>query len=293
MSSFPLCKLLIGISVFAFTFFQTVKSNAQFLNKNATWTIRSVTYGDAPVENYEDIQILKDSVINGINYSLFEFWQTLSAVREDSNRVYYKVLNLNFSEYDTLEHILYDFNLLVGDSILLNLPANGHYSQFKWVVREVDSILVGVDLKKRLLLEYPDGYAAYVYGMQHWIEDVGSTQGPLCFMGISEHEWEIGLFCYRLNNEKLYGKCKTVGLNNLSQENKILVQYDSLSKKIKIGTPTKENCTLTIYSLSGIRILETIISSNEYSDLNNLSKGLFIFEVETNNGRKCEKIYIQ
>lgn len=283
---------IVGVLLFL-CFIKPFEAYSQFLNKNATWTMRDVLFAEDPIENYEVTQILKDSVINGINYSLFEFRQTFSAIREDSNKVFYKVLKHNFPNagFDTLEHVLYDFRLNEGDSILLELPSYSKYYKNKWVVREVDSILVVNKLKKRILLEIPDSYGPG--NVQYWIEDIGSTFGPLYFTGISEHEWEIELFCYRLNNEKLYGKCKTVGLNNLRSENEISVHFNSISKQIKIGSPTKENCTLTIYSLAGIKILKTIISSNEYTNLNNLSKGLFIFEVETNNGRKCEKIYIQ
>ena len=210
MNSFLFHKLLIGVSVFAFAFFPTVKSKAQFLNKDALWTLRSVTYGDAPIENYEDTHILKDSVINGINYSLFEFWQTRSALREVNDKVFFKVLKHNQTEdvFDTLEHVLYDFNLIEGDSILLELPLYSRFYKNKWVVREVDSILIGNKHKKRILLEIPDSYGPGNW--QYWIEDIGSTFGPLYFTGISEHEWEIELFCYRLNETNLYGKCLIV-----------------------------------------------------------------------------------
>lgn len=210
MNSFLVHKLLIGVSVFAFAFFPTVKSNAQFLNKDALWTLRSVTFGDEPIKNYEDTHILKDSVINGINYSLFEFRNTLSALREVNDKVFFKVLKHNQTEdvFDTLEHVLYDFNLIEGDSIQLELPSYSKFYKNNWVVREVDSIIIGNELKKRMFLEIPDSYGPG--NTQYWIEDIGSTFGPLYFTGISEHEWEIELICYRLNETNLYGKCLIV-----------------------------------------------------------------------------------
>lgn len=210
MNSFLFRKLLIGVSVFAFAFFPTIKSNAQFLNKDALWTMRSTMYGEAPIDNYDDTRILKDSVINGINYSLFEFRNTLSAVREDNDKVFYKVLKHNFPDagFDTLEHVLYDFNLIEGDSIQLELPSYSQFYKNNWVVREVDSILIGNKLKKRMFLEIPDSYGPG--NSQYWIEDIGSTFGPLYFTGISEHEWEIELICYRLNETNLYGECLIV-----------------------------------------------------------------------------------
>lgn len=172
--------------------------------------MHSVTYGGAPIENYEDTHILKDSVIDGMNYSLLEFRNTLSALRKVNDKVFFKVLKHNQTEdvFDTLEHVLYDFNLNEGDSIQLELPSYSKFYKNNWVVREVDSILIGNKLKKRMFLEIPDSYGPGNW--QYWIEDIGSTFGPLYFTGISEHEWEIGLFCYRLNETNLYGKCRIV-----------------------------------------------------------------------------------
>ena len=198
--------LQIFISILMFNFLNSTKTFAQFLNKDATWTVQSETFGDVPVERYDDIQILKDSVINGINYSLFEFRNTLSAVREVNNNLYYKVIKHNQSQgiYDTLEHVLYDFNLIKGDSILLNLSMNSEYFKNKWVVREVDSIKIGNEFKKRIYMEIvPVHYGRGMY----WIKDVGSSFGPLYFTGISEGEWETELFCYQINETNLYGKC--------------------------------------------------------------------------------------
>jgi hypothetical protein len=185
-------------------------TTAQFLNKDAIWNVRSETFAEIPVERFDEIQILKDSIINDTYYSLFDFRQTLSALREDRNKVFHKVLKHNQSEevFDTLEHVLYDFNLYVGDSILLELPSYSQFYKNMWVVREVDSILIGNKPKKRILLEIPDSYGPG--NVQYWIEDIGSSFGPLYFTGISEHEWEIELFCYRINETNIYGKCLTV-----------------------------------------------------------------------------------
>lgn len=267
-------------------------TTAQFLNKDAVWNVRSETFAEIPVERFDEIQILKDSVINNIRYSLFEFWNTLTAVREESNKFYYKVIEHNQSQdvYDTLEHILYDFNLIKGDSILLNLPKNSEYYKNSWVVKEVDSINIGVDFKKRIYLEIvPEHFGQGMY----WIEDIGSSFGPLYFTGISEGEWEIELFCYKLSNEKLYGNCKPVGLNVYQKNDKISIQIKPPTQQIMVELPNEENCILNIYSLSGVKMYSKAVSDNEYIDLAKIGNGLFLFEIKTNTKRHCKKIYIQ
>lgn len=268
------------------------KTYPQFLNRDAVWTVRSETFGGVSEERYDDIQISKDSVIHGVNYSLFEYRNSLSAVREESNKFYYKVIEHNQSQdiYDTLEHVLYDFNLIKGDSILLNLPMNSDYYKNKWEVKEIDSIKIGNDFKKRIYLEIVPIH--YGHGM-YWIEDIGSSFGPIYFTGISEGEWEIELFCYRLNNEKLYGNCKHVGLNTYRKDDKISIQIKPSCRQVKVELPNEESCTLNIYSLSGTKMYTKIVPVNEYIDLTKIGNGLFLFEIKTSTQRHCKKIYIQ
>lgn len=283
---------LIIIPLF-FILICSVKSNAQFLNKEAVWSIQSCTHAEGTRCNYHDIKIVKDSIVNGINYAIFKEYGDIFALREDSNRVYYKVLNPNFSEYDTLEHIIYDFNLLVGDSIRLNLPANGHYELFKWVVREVDSILIGADLKKRLLIEYPDGYAIYGYGMQHWIEDVGSTQGPLCFTGISEFEFSRGLCYYKIIGKVLYGTgCPYSKINDIQTDNNFSCLYDQNNKILKVSINKQKEFKLIVYSITGIKMCEQYGFHQSALKLNHLNAGVYIVVVKTNDGSFSKKIII-
>ena len=284
-------KIIITNLSFLLLFHNT--TTAQFLNKDAVWSIQSCTHAEGTHCNYKDIKTVKDSIVNGINYAIFEEYGDTFALREDSNRVYYKVLNPNFSEYDTLEHILYDFNLLVGDSILLNLPANGHYSQFKWVVREVDSILVGIDLKKRLLLEYPDGYATYGYGMLHWIEDIGSTQGPLCFTGISEFEWSRGLCSYKINGKILYGTgCPYSKNNDIQKDINFSCLYNQNNKTLKVSFNQQKEFKLIVYSITGIKMCEQYGFHQSELKLNHLNTGVYIVVVKTNDCSFSKKIII-
>lgn len=266
MNSFIFHKFLVVISIFALTFLQVEKTNAQFLNKNALWTMRSTTFGDAPIENYEDTHILKDSVINGVNYSLFEYRNTLSAVREDDDKVFFKVLKHNFSDagFDTLEHVLYDFSLNVGDSIQLELPSYSVFYKDKWVVMEVDSIFVGNKFKKRILLEVPESYGPG--NVQYWIEDIGSTFGPLYFTGISEHEWEIELFCCRLNETNLYGKCLIVDAGKdttYCSEQNFNAQILGTTAKITNGKPPYKIAWECIYRIADILVFHASFLLND------------------------------
>ncbi len=191
-------------------------TTAQFLNKDATWNVNYQGIDGSP-DIVISLKIEKDSLINDTVYSIFKHGYEKYALREDSNKVFFRLLRLDLSpEYGTTEHLLYDFGLELNDSIRLNLLWNEFYTKYFWKVKSVDSVLVGQEYKKRILLVYYESAEYPQEGAQYWIEDVGSTEGPLYITGISEFETVIHLFCYQVNGELLYstevsdGKCLTV-----------------------------------------------------------------------------------
>ena len=284
-----LIKLKIGVSFFLLMIlFIPLHANSQFLNPDAKWTVHTFGCPEGCYESYSDIQILKDSIIDDINYSIFEYLGLLLAVREDSDKVFFKVLkdDLPDPDSDTLEHVLYDFSLTTGDSILLELPRDYYYTKRYWKVFEMDSVLVGNEYKKRFRL------SADRVMEQYWIEDIGSTFGPFYISKSLGGEFTKKLHCYQVNGEQLYGDCSHVGVNPLPTSNKISLEYDPVYNQIKIELPNYENCTLTIYSLLGIKVFQKNIPGNEYCNLPDIGNGLFLFEIQTGSQWHCEKIYI-
>jgi hypothetical protein len=96
--------------------------------------------------------------INGVN----EIYS--GALRETSDkRIYYYPIG------DTTEHLLYQFDLKVGDTVFVHKTGN------PTTVQEIDSILVGSSYRKRCLIRSPQT----LFGPEYWIEGIGSTKGLL------------------------------------------------------------------------------------------------------------------
>jgi len=289
-------KIYILILYLLFTQFLILavanKAHCQFLNKDATWTVLRTGINS---ESYRDYSIWKDSTINDTIYSLFTHNRLLFALREESNRVYYKLLKGYLPGYDTLknhEHVLYDFNLTVGDSIYLFLPFNSPELSTDWVVKDVDSILIGNTLKKRMHLEITPRIPGF--GFQYWIKDIGSTYGPLYFTGISEHEVFFELYCYRRNMEKLYGDCLINSISTNKAGETISVKFNPLIKQLEIELPSNENYgTLAVFSLNGSIILRQTLQHKSYIHLDNLNGGIFIAVVNTDSGWVSKKFNFQ
>lgn len=267
--------------------------HSQFLNKNAVWTVETCSSGDGVYCGNHNISIEKDSIIDGFSYSIFKEYGYEYALREDSLKVFYKALQHNLSGgiHDSLEHLLYDFSLNIGDSVFLELPHNSDYYNRSWVVKEVDSVKIGNSFKKRLFLEL--NIESSTLHWQYWIEDVGSSEGPLCFTGISEHELDKRLYRYRIDNEKLYGKCITVGLETYkATPPEQLFEYNSIEKQIRIKQIGFQQGTINIYTLMGAKIKSFRVLPGETFPLSQLTSGIYIIELKYGSSAHREKIVI-
>jgi len=242
---------------------------------------------------------VKDSLINDIVYSIFNHAYEKYALREDSNKVFFRLLRPDLSpEYGTTEHLLYDFGLELNDSIRLNLLWNDFYTNRKWIVTNVDSVLVGQEYKKRILLKYDESIQYPTEGTQYWIEDVGSTEGPLYMTGISEFETVIHLFCYWVNGELLYssedsnGRCNFLDTDPGYPIIKDVLFYNNSLHQVKINLPLKENCLLSVYTINGQKVFNKEIPCNSYVKLMPINTGIYIFEVAAGSLIQREKVII-
>lgn len=267
--------------------------HSQFLNKDAVWTIKTVRYGEEPISKFTDIRISEDTVINDTLYSVFNYARVV-AVCEDSGIVYYKFLKNTFQIYDeqdTMENILYNFNLGLNDTIHLYIPGGQELVSRDWAVYDVDSVLIDGIAKKRIWL-YVVPYS-YPHINLVWIEDVGSTYGPLYNITFPEGELTCELYCYSVNNIKLYGKCQTDGLDEVNAPPPNLIFYDAGSCSIRTRLEGDKGYTLNIYSLSGMKILSKELRGEADVYTGSLNPGLYIVELKSANTRQCEKIIVQ
>jgi hypothetical protein len=91
-------------------------------------------------------------------------------------------------------------------------------------------------------------------GVQYWIEDVGSSEGPIYMTGISEFETVIHLSCYWVNGELLYstefskGKCNFLDADPEYPIYKDVISYNTSLHQVKINLPLRESCLLSVYS---------------------------------------------
>ena len=212
-------KILLLFSLFLFThlaFSQSTvyhhfpDSNAVWREDYSNWSYPSSSWTDDSGYSY---RLQGDTIINSkIYHKVYEeggylqFYPTgtayyyhkyfAGAIREDTSKHVYLCCTKNLGTKDTL---LYDFNLIVGDSLNQYNAGKGIES---WYVDSIDSIqLNDSSYRKRFILNLP---RATFPNAPIIIEGIGSSNGLLDQINLNG---EIGtsLDCFKQNGKYLYG----------------------------------------------------------------------------------------
>jgi hypothetical protein len=188
MRKFSLLLVLISLSIAG------MAQKIRFTDTSNHWNLLLVIV-DNPGEFYTvpmTYSYTGDTVIAGNNYSMMLsstcIVTTLLALREDTvqGRIYFRTPLLT----DTTEHLLFDYNLKIGDTLKVN------YDKYSWVnvVRSIDSVKLGGvyhktwDLGAYQFIEGIGTESGPTYGIQPWVFEQGyqlrcfTTHGfqPVC-----------------------------------------------------------------------------------------------------------------
>jgi len=270
------------------------------VDSNKLWFV----YSEAMYPHEIETSIWKfsgDSVWNGENYfvvykaidSLHQDWHSWGLIREDSTRkVFYKDPAIE------QEELLYDFNVKVGDSLLI--PPN--ITDIPIIVCDIDTIEMGGIIRKRYQLsrEYCRSTPLDV-----WIEGIGSLLGILNSKWIGTTGGYLALLCYLENDELIYtnpefDSCYYVSTAIIEHPEekiniKIIPNPVSNVSFININPVISADMKLEIYDIHGrLRIVKSFDSSGNciirQAELHN---GIYFYRVIINkNMVKYGKIMV-
>lgn len=182
---------------------------------------------------------------------------------------------------DSVEQLLYDFNLNIGDTVRGFLQSWANPDD---VVISTDSVLVGNNYRKRWFIN--SYYNIYV------IEGIGSTYGLLQLSpGVALIDgYDVTLNCFSENSITLYptavSNCELItSFNDLSlnvSQISISPNPFQTSATIQVG-PEFENGTLKIYNSLGAVVKEVKLNQRNYLlNKNNLPNGIYFLELINN-----------
>ncbi|MBL0103545.1 MAG: T9SS type A sorting domain-containing protein [Bacteroidetes bacterium] len=288
-------NILLGIAIL---FSISVKSQTSvyhpFPDSNAVWNINegaSCIWSPFASISYS-IVISGDTTINSVVYHklnipyvdttqafcLIDTPRYLGSVRQDTSlRMVYIV-----PPFDSVEQILYDFNLNVGDTVQGYLERNNGTQ--KDVVISKDSVLVGGQYCNRWFIL--PGYSVYL------IEGIGSTFGLTeALPGNVIDGIGFDLMCFQQNGAPLYPYgipfCNLIdGTDQLNfEQNYISVFPNPMSNVCQVNLPdffSPYQNSLQVFNILGEMVLNKQTVGSRFSlDTRELSTGIFIVVVKS------------
>lgn len=279
-------------------------SQAGYFDNNPVWTIFSgcaVGYPCIEYKNY-NYYINGDTIINGHTYKkMFQrgdgwfFWadpspvpiscqtspytfnDTISPyayVRDTLNKIYFT----SFGNPDTL---LYDFNLIVGDTLPLSYLINASYTV---TVTAIDSIVVGNSYRKRFELSS---------GSYHLIEGIGHDFGIFEPLGIG-FDCGYNLSCYSSNDTTYYPS-----LNSSSCDINVGISSIDIMQSNVYPNPANSFITITnshpIITIDILNLIQqSIMSVNGNGeqklevDITKLNPGIYFLKISSNSPQQFE-----
>jgi hypothetical protein len=280
--------LLISLGVLNFKISAQTGKYYSMPDSNAYWNTYSRYYPSATRST--TLRIDGDTLYQGILYhklreigSLYlpiNFYK--GAFRDDS--IHRKVFFLPNS--DTVEQLLYDFNLQIGDT-LRTYNTKKTYSRIRII--GLDSILIGSDYRKRWLLS-GDHTDAEI------IEGIGSTYGFLDLLMplIEGHPY---LTCFSENNKSLYPiynaneGCPLISSVKIENKSLDFEVYPNPSNGIFTLFSKEKELIIEFYSITGQQIHPIILGSQ--INMTAFHKGIYFIKVSTTEISILKKMIIQ
>lgn len=225
--------------------------------------------------------IVDDTIINTISYfliyqtndSIFDSLNSkyFCAVREESNKWYFIKNN------DTHEYMLYDFNVLVGDTVSVYNPWTEIEKEL--IVFEKDSIQLLDKYHKTFNLGRYDPPSGEPFVIDKWIEGIGSIKG-LRYSGYFVFDHGYQLLCFHSQNSLIYlnspdNSCGFIKVGTSKIKNKTISVFPNPFNEVLL-VETDNEFLAEIFSLTG----EKLTSSNNKSiSVAYLPPGLYILKI--------------
>lgn len=237
------------------------------------YTKKYLANGDTLHNNFSYIKIERNDTFVPGGALLYAF------LREDStNKVW---VSFRYPFCDTTERLLYDFNISIGDSLIVY----GSTSQVL-IVDSITNILLDNGETRKCFHMLNGCGSGYMDGEQLiWIEGIGSNGGLFNPYGgciIDGLDW---LTCFHHHDTLLYhtsNECYFFwGINNLNEESFFKVsQENSKTFLLSISKNISSDCELEVMDLLGRKVFTQKVTQQKTAiNLENLPAGCYVFSM--------------
>ncbi len=273
---------LIFVFILGSYYANAIAQNYYFPDSDAMWSICADKYfveGDSTLNDIEYKKYYRCAQLDTSFYAL---------LREDTltREIFY------VKPDETQEYLLYDFSLEVGDTI--SVYPIYYYNSFQIEVTGIDSILIGDNYRRKLLIGDTSSYYS-----EFWIEGMGSTAG-LFQAGTTGDPFGYfsNLLCYVEGNEVMYeynsniGCFTTCGTAVENIANKINLSFFPNPAQDHLSFSSDEIIQhIVILDINGQQLYAKAANqTNGEIEVSHLTEGIYLVLVKTELGIGIEKI---
>lgn len=269
-------------------------------NGLGTTHLTSVSYQSDTIVNSKSYHIIYSRANGSIPPSIqptnnlpHTFFHSVALVREDTNtgKVWYRYLYNNSSPIpDTLEKLVMDMSLQVGDSFLFT-PWLNHYIH-------VDSVYYDAYNRKTIKFDW---------SQITFIEGATSTLGLFykdSLLSQTIHPYDLicvikdSLRIYTSEWSKMYNKgdcIPWVSINDISHNQPLPIYPNPNEGVFTIDLPSAKQAEMIISDISGRVILkEKVTDKQKYRmDIRNQPKGIYLLQLTTSEGMYHAKVQVE
>ncbi len=297
-------KKLFAIGLLLFSV--QLKAQVTYINMldtNVIWSERTHTAEDNS-NSYYSYLTDGDTLINDKQYFKLYFLsyelRLIGFIREnDSGQVYIRISGTNISlagcsvtELDSTllneDLLLLDLNVEIGDTLFTPFYGIDEYIISYVVINDIQYLILGNQVRK--VLSFIDSFEFY----GNFVEGIGSDYGLFRFWCTEGNGVRNILDCYINDGQMVYGAC----IVNVASESKIIFNVFPNPANDKITISIDQNKTIDkvrIYDITSVLIFENPIFESEMEiELSALSPGMYLLEVETEDGfREVKRLIVE
>ena len=279
-------------SVLFLTVFLTSKSQEKvfpLFEDNPLWNIFGTKHAD--VQNFQTWfhYYTGDTIICDTNYSIARIPKDIAYsitkvyIKVDGKKVLYR----NHASCDSSLHLLYDFDLSVGDTVKFNQYDYGNNNTYyNGYVSVIDSLIYQGDTIKRLQVKYFYTNSGAFVTTINWLEGVGSDFSPFylqTFINTGDFTGGFELVCLELENEVKYmhpdvNDCVvTSGIEEKNEKIKTEIYPNPVQYSLYISNDLKA-VTFQVFDLFGRQKMSGIVINN-VMDVSELATGIYVLHL--------------
>ena len=242
-----------------------------------------------------------DSMVNGNLYSKIYLSDSagniepfgLTALTREVNKVIYCIY-LGYNNQQSNEVVLYDFNLVAGDTF--SFPSYGFQTIF--IVDSVGTIQTFAGNRNAIYLSIVSNPGNAYYINPVWIEGIGDIVNGVIYHEVPWIDWWYEGLCFAHHTTLVWNRYNSIcsigtGINDNISENRIKCHPNpSQDEIVVIMNNGYDEKNIEVFDAAGRKVFQASTSNNEFVlKKHHTGNGIFLLRVSTvSNDIQIEKI---